>query len=213
MISHSDTDIFHIFHILLVVKSLRTPDARFFITAPCLLSDNRWFLLKLSNFSQWNTVTGCRLGQYNYFIGFFFFSWHNRFGRAIGPGVDSASNRNEHEESPWGLRSGRSVRLITLLPSVSWLCREIWELRRLITLRPSTASYSDIFTFYQLCLVRLWGLACPTLNSYWSVPPGINRQGRESNVLLNINFTMRRSAWCLLYQPLMTDVYETSAER
>jgi hypothetical protein len=40
-----------------------------------------------------------------------------------GPGVDSASNRNEYQEPSWGVKSGRHLRLTTLLPSVSRLSR------------------------------------------------------------------------------------------
>jgi hypothetical protein len=38
-----------------------------------------------------------------------------------GPGVDSASKRNEYQESSWGLKSCRSVRLATSPPSVGRL--------------------------------------------------------------------------------------------
>jgi hypothetical protein len=36
-----------------------------------------------------------------------------------GPGVDSASNRNEYQESSWGVKGGQHVRLTTLPPSLS----------------------------------------------------------------------------------------------
>jgi hypothetical protein len=44
-----------------------------------------------------------------------------------GPGVDSASNRNEYQESSWGVKGGRRIRL-TSPPSVNGLFRKCGNL-------------------------------------------------------------------------------------
>jgi hypothetical protein len=59
-------------------------------------------------------------------------------------GVYSACNRNEYQESSWGVKGDRRVSLTAICePSVE----KMWEPRRLTTLLASTACYRDSFTF------------------------------------------------------------------
>jgi hypothetical protein len=65
-----------------------------------------------------------------------------------GPGVNSASNRNEYQEYfLWG-KSGWCVGLTTL-PSLCADCREIWEPRPRGTLRACPGLFRESFTFLQ----------------------------------------------------------------
>jgi len=70
-----------------------------------------------------------------------------------GPGVDSASYRNEYQEYFLGGKGGRCVGLTTLLPSCAD-CPEIWEPQPLGTLRASPGLHRDCFnfTFYSFIL-------------------------------------------------------------
>ena len=72
-------------------------------TVVCYKSEGRWF-----------DPSWCHLE---------FFIHIKSFRTHYGPGVDSASNRNEHQEHFLGVKRGRCVKLTTTLCH----CHEIWE--------------------------------------------------------------------------------------
>jgi hypothetical protein len=66
-----------------------------------------------------------------------------------GPGVDSASNRNEYQEYFLGRKGGWCIGLKTL-PTLCVKCLEIWEPQPPGTLRACSGLSRDCFTFFFL---------------------------------------------------------------
>jgi hypothetical protein len=72
------------------------------------------------------------------------------FERHYGPGIDSASERNEHQAFSWWVKGGWRVSLTNLPPCVSRLSRKCGNLYVLTTLCACTACCRDSCTFSPL---------------------------------------------------------------
>jgi hypothetical protein len=67
-----------------------------------------------------------------------------------GPGVDSASNTNEYQESSWGVKERQPRMADNLTVICEPIVYKMWEPQRLTALWASTACYRDSFTFFSL---------------------------------------------------------------
>jgi hypothetical protein len=85
------------------------------------------------------------------------------------PGVDSASNRNEYQESSWGVKGGRRVRLQPYRHLWADYLEKMWEPWRLTTLWAFMARYRDSFTYFYVYLPKPHsGYACYTSHTLHS---------------------------------------------
>jgi hypothetical protein len=69
----------------------------------------------------WGTILQAGRSRVQFPMRLLDFSIHLILPAAHGPGVDSASNRNEYQESFWGVKGTRRVRLKTWPPSMKRL--------------------------------------------------------------------------------------------
>ena len=129
-------------------------------TALSLLS---LFFLNISCFTSDCTSLGCRVLVLSdmlfvsFYLGDFFYKIVHTIGLYYyGPGVDSASNRNEYKECFLGGESGRCVGLKTLPPSCAD-CLEIWEPKPPGTLRACPGLCRDWFTLQACITLRAFG--------------------------------------------------------
>ena len=99
-----------------------------------------------------------------------------------GPGLDSASNRNEYQEYFLGGKCGRCVGLTTLPPSCAE-CLEIWEPQTPGTLRACSGLYRNCFNFYSFNQFNL-------LTGRFSNAPPVAKQTFECNTEILLNYVL-----------------------